>query len=82
MIRLRIGHTKATKVHILSQRPPTTCHHCGQMLTINHMLPECAVLQESRDEYFTADSLYTIFETVPETCILEFLQEDGFVYLI
>ena len=27
--RLRIGHTKATKSHILSRGSPTTCHHCG-----------------------------------------------------
>ena len=32
--RLRIGHTKATKSHILYRRPPTGCHHCGQTLTI------------------------------------------------
>ena len=42
--QLRIGHIKATKSHILSQGPPTTCHHCGQTLTIDHMLLECAVL--------------------------------------
>ena len=28
--RLRIGHNKATKSHILSRRPPTPCQHCGQ----------------------------------------------------
>ena len=49
--RLRIGHTKATKSHILSRGPPTGCHHCGQTLTIDHMLLESALLQESRDEY-------------------------------
>ena len=27
--RLRIGHTKAIKSHILSRGPPTDCHHCG-----------------------------------------------------
>ena len=80
--RLRIGHTKATKSHILSRGPPTTCHHCGQTLTIDHMLLECAVLQECRDEYYTADSLNTLFETIPETCIAEFLWEVGFFYLI
>ena len=32
--RLRIGHTKATKSHILSRGPPTACQHCGQTLTI------------------------------------------------
>ena len=41
--RLGIGHTKATKSHILSRGPPTGCHHCGQTLTIDHMLLECAL---------------------------------------
>ena len=80
--RLRIGHTKATKSHILSRGPPNGCHHCGQTLTIDHMLLECALLQECRDEYYTVDSLNDLFETVPETCIVEFLREAGFFYLI
>ena len=44
--RLRIGHTMPTKYHILSWGPPTAYHHCGQTLRINHMLLECATLQE------------------------------------
>ena len=80
--RLRIGHTRATKSHILSRGPPTVCHHCSQTLTIDHMLLECAVLQECRDEYYTVDSLNTLFQTIPETCIVEFLREAGFFYLI
>ena len=80
--RLRIGHTKATKSHILPRGPPTACHHCGQTLTIEHMLLECAVLQECHDEYYTVDSLNALFETIPETCIVEFLREAGFFYLI
>ena len=80
--RLRIGHTKATKSHILSRGPPTACHHCGQTLPIDHMLLECALLQECRDEYHTVDSLNALFETIPETCIVEFLREAGFFYLI
>ena len=77
-----IGHTKATKSHILSQGPPTGCHHCGQTLTIDHMLLECALLQECRDEYYTIDSLNALFETIPGTCIVEFPREAGFFYLI
>ena len=46
------------------------------------MLLECAVLQECRDEYNTVDSLNALFETVPETCIVELLREVGFFYLI
>ena len=80
--RLRIGHTKATKFHILSRGPPTACQHCGQTLTIEHIILECTVLQQSRDEYYTVDSLKTLFETIPEVCIIEFLREAGFYYLI
>ena len=57
-------------------------HHCGQIVSIDHMLLECAVLQECRDEYYTAGSLNTLLETIPETCIEEFLQEAGFFCLI
>ena len=79
IIRLRIGHTKATKSHILFRGPPTACHHCGQTLTIEHMLLECAVLQECC-EYYTVDSFNALFKTIPETCIVEFLQEAGFFH--
>ena len=79
---LRIGHTKATKSHILSRGPPTGCHLCGQTLTIDHLLLECPLLQECLDEYYTVDSLNALFETIPETCIVEFLREVGFFYLI
>ena len=80
--RLRIGHTKATKSHILSRGPPTTCQHYGQTLNIEHMLLECTVLQQNRDEYHTVDSLGILFETIPEACIVKFLKEAGFFYLI
>ena len=80
--RLRIGYTKATKSHILSRGPPTAYQHCGLTLTIEHMLLECTVLQQIRDEYYIADSLRTLFETIPDTCIVEFLREAGFFYLI
>ena len=80
--RLRIGHTKATKSHILSRGPPTACQHCGQTLTIEHMLLECTMLQQIRGEYYTVESLRTLFETIPEACIVEFVREAGFFYLI
>ena len=80
--RFRIGHTKDTKSHILSRGPPTACQHCGQTLTTGHMLLECTVLQQIRDEYYAAESLRTLFETIPESCIVEFLREAGFFYLI
>ena len=80
--RLRFGHTKATKSLILSRGPPTACQHCGQTLTIEHILLECTVLLQSSDEYYTVDSMRTLFETIPEACIIEFLREAGFYYLL
>ena len=68
--QLRIGHAQATKAHILSRGPLTTRHQCGQMLTIDHIFLEYAVLQESRDDYYTANSWNNLFETIPETGIL------------
>ena len=64
----------------LSWGPPTACHHCGQTMSIYHMLLECAVLQKCRD--YTAGSLNTLFETITETCIVEFLREAGFRHSI
>ena len=80
--RLRIGHTKVTRSHILSRGPPTACQHSGQTLTIEHMLLECTVLQQIRDDYYTAESLRTLFETILEACIVEFMREAGIFYLI
>ena len=60
----------------------TGCHHCSQTLTIDHMLLECPLLQECRDEYYTVDSLNALFGTIPEICIIKFLREAGFFYLI
>ena len=44
--------------------------------------PGVSALQECREEYYTVDSLNILFDTIPETCIVEFLQEAGFFYVI
>ena len=41
-----------------------------------------SVVQERHDEYYKADSLKTPFETIHEACIMKFLREAGFFYLI
>ena len=80
--RLRLGHTRVTKSHIISRGPPATCHHCGQVLTLEHMLLECATLQQTRDGHYWADNLKTLFQTVSEKQIVEYLRDAGFYYLI
>ena len=68
--RLRIGHTKATKSYILSRGPPTGCHHCGQTLTIDHMLLECAllswwILHSRLVECFLRDNTWDLHSGIP-----------------
>ena len=62
---------------------PRTANWLSPLLSnTDHMLLECALLQECRDEYYTVDSLNALFETIPETCNVEFLREAVFFYLI
>ena len=46
------------------------------------MFLECAVLQKRRDEYYTVNSLNSLFDKIPGSYIVEFLREAGFFYLI
>ena len=50
------------------------------MLTIDHMLVECADLQETRGENYTTDYVKTLFEKIPEICIVEFLRAARFLW--
>ena len=70
MTRLRIGHCKATKGHIVSRGPPAVCHHCGSTLSREHILLECGTVQELRGEFYEADSLTSLFECVRPLAII------------
>ena len=83
--------TRAEEVIITRPRPQshTSCPKDRQLLVSIVarlwnwiMLLECTVLQQIGDEYYTAESLRTLFEMIPEVCMVEFLREAGFFYLI
>ena len=82
MTRLRIGHCKATKGHIVSRGPPAVCHHSGSTLSREHILLEWGTVQELCGEFYEADSLTSLFECVRPLAIIEYLKEAGFFYLI
>ena len=89
MLRMLIKVVRVTRVLLLNKPCVCVCVQrdqlptvSGQTLTIEHILLECTVLQQNRDEYYTVDSLRTLFETIPEACIIEFLREAVFFYLI
>ena len=68
--------------HQIPYLVPRTTNWLSLLWSSTDHWPECALLQECRDEYYTVDSLNVLFETIPETCIVEFLREAGFFYLI
>ena len=76
------GHTKAVNSSILSPGLSTAFHHYEQTLAIDQMLLQCAILQESRNKYYTVDALKTFFGTIPRPCILQFLSETLILYVI
>ena len=81
MTRLRIGHCKATKGHIVSCGPQAVCQHCGSTLSREHLL-QCGTVQELRGEFYEADSLTSLFECDRPLAIIEYLKEAGFFHLI
>ena len=75
--RLRNVHTKA--------KSPIACPEdrwSPLWSNTEHRLYAPGVLQECREEYYTVDSMNTLFEKIPKTCIVEFLRVVGFFYLI
>ncbi|GBM44896.1 Caspase-7 [Araneus ventricosus] len=54
LTRLRIGHTRLTHKYLLFEESPPTCSHCGDILTVKHILTDCVAvnrrrLRESKD---------------------------------
>ena len=39
------------------------------------------MLQQTRDEYYTSESLKTLFETIPEVCIIALVPERSRILL-
>ena len=56
------------------------CVACNTVITVKHILIECANLFEIRKEYFEEKSLYSLFPNVILEMISYFLQEIGVFY--
>ena len=77
---LRIGHSRLTHWHLLLEDPPD-CPHCHfSILTIHHLLTDCAGLRHLYRHYFNSSSpnLTTLLGKNPHTGIINFLKEANF----
>ena len=55
LCRLRIGHTKVTHSHLMSNDPPPYCNHCIVPLTVEHILTECPDHLTERRRFYGAN---------------------------
>ena len=62
--RLHIGHSNLTRFFILRREEAPVCVACGAVITVKHILIECADLLEIRKKYFADRSLYSLFRNV------------------
>ena len=80
--RLHIGHSYLTHSFILRKEEAPVCVVCSVVLTLKHILIECADLLEIRKKYFEKKSLYSLFRNVIPEVVFDFLREIGVFYKI
>ena len=80
--RLHIGHSYLTHFFIFRREEAPVCVACGAVITVKHILIECADLLEIRKKYFEERYLYSLFLNVIPEIIVDFLQEIGVFYKI
>ena len=62
--RLRIGHSYLTHSFILRREEAPVCVACGAVITVKHILIECADLLEIGKKCFEERSLFSLFRNV------------------
>ena len=80
--RLHIGHSYLTHSFILRKEEAPICVACNVVLTVKHILIECADLLETRNEYFEEKYLYSLFRNVIPEAFFDFLREIGVFYKV
>ena len=64
------------------EKKAPVCVACNTVITVKHILIECADLLEIRKKYFEEKSLYSLFQNVILEIIFDFLCETGVFYKI
>ena len=77
-----IGHSYLTHSFILRKEEAPVCVACNAVITIKHILTECADLLENRKKYFEERSLNSLFRNVILEISFDFLRDIGVFYKI
>ena len=74
--RSHIGHSYLTHSFILRKEEAPVCVACNAVITVKHILFECADLLEIRKKYFEEKSFYSLFRKVIPEFFFLFLARD------
>ncbi|XP_040069430.1 uncharacterized protein LOC120842402, partial [Ixodes scapularis] len=90
LCRLRVGHTRVTHQYLLHGEDVALCEHCGELLTVLHILWHCSSHQPLRQSCFLElfrdhlpfhpSFLLGDKPLVPFSRILDFLKQTGYIY--
>ena len=78
--RLHTGHSYLTHSVILRKEEAPVCVACHTVLTVKHVMIQCADLLEVRNKYFEQKFLYSLYRNVSPEIIFDFLREIGVFY--
>ena len=71
-----------THSFILRKEEAPICAACNVVITVEHILIECADLLETRKKYFEKKILYSLFRNVIPEVVFDFLREIGVFYKV
>ena len=74
-VRLTTTHSLTSK-----KEESPVCVACDTIITIKHILIECADLVEAENKYFQERSLYSLFRNFNPETIIDFFGEIGAFY--
>ena len=81
-VRKLYSCSNLTHSFILRKEEAPVCVACNAVLTVKHILIECADLLEIRKKYFDEKSLYSLFRNVIPEVVFDFLREIGVFYKV
>ena len=79
---LRIGHTYFTLGYLLRGEPVPEWIPCASTLTVKHILIGFVDFSETRNDFYTTNTLKELFEKVPSNKIIDYVKAIGIYNLI
>ena len=74
-VRLRIGHTYFSHIHLLKGEPAPFCIGCNENMTIKHLLTKCLDYSHIRMKHYKTNNLKEILSLKNFKNVIGYLKE-------